>query len=310
MHIKDISKELFYNILSNLNSEDIQELSLTSKLFHKLCLDFPYVKLTVLPSNFNDKCKTFYKIARRVKLDRDFSNRDTLHSALSQFKNLTEIEMHVNLTKAKKIILIRESNDLKIKKLLVTNKDLFDWNKLKSRRDAIKICPLMKKDLNAVKIDIDNNSEHTVTITTFNGFVKNSITKYESGDALNSDLNALALHNIILIQPGDNNYGIESSDWDHFKDFVQGDSEPTPTQLNAVEKDVLLSSISGKVSYRHLAAMEEKLLACNSSKVEQILQIVQNAQRIGKDASFMEEDVLITDFVEPLLMEPFLRTIP
>jgi hypothetical protein len=69
-----------------------------------------------------------------------------------------------------------------------------------------------KKDLNAIKIDMDNNSEHAATITTFNEFVKASVTKYESGDALDSDLNALALHNMILIQPGDNNYGIKAND--------------------------------------------------------------------------------------------------
>lgn len=102
LHIKNISKELLYNILSNLNSEHIQELSLTNKLFRKLCLDFPYVKPTVLPSNFDDKCKTFYKIARRVQLDRDFSNRDSLYSAFSQFSNFIDLEVHVNLTKAKK----------------------------------------------------------------------------------------------------------------------------------------------------------------------------------------------------------------
>ncbi|KAG0736348.1 hypothetical protein G6F57_011073 [Rhizopus arrhizus] len=157
---------------------------------------------------------------------------------------------------------------------------------------------------------MDNNSEHAATITTFNEFVKASVTKYESGDALDSDLNALALHNMILIQPGDNNYGIKANDWDCFKDFVQGDSVPIPTQLNVVEKNVLLSSISGKVSFRQLAAMEEKLLECNSSKVDQILQIVQNIPRIGTDTSVKEEDVLITDFIEPLLMEPFLRNIP
>ncbi|CAO3695418.1 unnamed protein product [Rhizopus stolonifer] len=157
---------------------------------------------------------------------------------------------------------------------------------------------------------MDNNSEHAATFTTFNEFVKTSVTKYESGDTLDSDLNALALYNMILIQPGDNIYGIEANDWDRFKDFAQGDSTPTPTQLNVVEKDVLLSSISGKASFRQLAAMEKKLLACNSSKVDQILQIIQNTPRIGTDTSVKEEDVLITDFVEPLLMEPFLRTIP
>ncbi|KAG1525092.1 hypothetical protein G6F52_003627 [Rhizopus delemar] len=157
---------------------------------------------------------------------------------------------------------------------------------------------------------MDNNSEHAATITTFNELVQTSVTKYESGDALDSDLNALALYNTILIQPGDNNYGIEANDWDRFKDFVQGESAPTPTQLNVVEKDVLLSSISGKPSFRQLAAMEKKLLACNSSKVDQILQIIQNIPRIGTDTSVKEEDVLISEFVEPLLMEPFLRTIP
>ncbi|KAI9483296.1 MAG: hypothetical protein EXX96DRAFT_594137 [Benjaminiella poitrasii] len=147
---------------------------------------------------------------------------------------------------------------------------------------------------------MDNNSEHAATITTFNEFVKTSVTKYKNGDALDSDLNAFALHNTIRIQPGDKNYSIEENDWDRFKDFVQGDSARTPTQLNVVEKDVLLLSISGKVSFRQLAAI----------KVDQILQLIQNTTRIGKDISFKEEDVLITDFVEPLLMESFLRTIP
>ncbi|KAG1137195.1 hypothetical protein G6F38_011494 [Rhizopus arrhizus] len=155
-----------------------------------------------IPTTFNLQTLGSGLSVKRVKLDRDFSNRDTLHSALSQFSNLTELEVHVNLTKAKK-------------------------NHLDS-----------KKDLNAIKIDVDNNSEHTATITTFNEFVKASVTKYESGDALDSDLNALALHNMILIQPGDNNYGIKANDWDRFKDFAQGDSVPTPTQLNVVEKDV------------------------------------------------------------------------
>lgn len=103
----------------------------------------------------------------------------------------------------------------------------------------------LEKDFNAIKIDIDNSSEHAATITTFNEFVKTSVTKYENGDALDNDLNALALYSMILIQPGDNNYGIEANDWDRFKDFVQGDSTPTPTQWNVAEKDVLLSSISG-----------------------------------------------------------------
>ncbi|KAG1051181.1 hypothetical protein G6F43_006600 [Rhizopus delemar] len=103
---------------------------------------------------------------------------------------------------------------------------------------------------------------------------------------------------------------IAKSEWDHFKDFVQGDPAPTPTQLNVAEKGILLSSISGKASFRQLAAMKKKLLACNSSKVDQILQIIQNTPRTGTDTSVKEEDVLITDFVEPLLIEPFLRTIP
>ncbi|KAG1454194.1 hypothetical protein G6F55_007735 [Rhizopus delemar] len=157
---------------------------------------------------------------------------------------------------------------------------------------------------------MDNNSEHAATITTFNEFIKTSVTKYESGDALDSNLNALVLYNMMLIQLGDDNYGIEENDWDHFKDFVQGDPAPTPTQLNVAEKGVLLSSISGKASFRQLAAMEKKLLACNSSKVDQILQIIQNTPRTGTDTSVKKEDVLITDFVEPLLIEPFLRTIP
>ncbi|KAG1149485.1 hypothetical protein G6F37_011405 [Rhizopus arrhizus] len=180
-----------------------QEIDREAKEFTLTALRLPQHAKHLEDQHAEDDTKSVVGVVyQRVKLDRDFSNRDTLHSALSQFSNLTELEVHVNLTKAKK-------------------------NHLDS-----------KKDLNAIKIDVDNNSEHTATITTFNEFVKASVTKYESGDALDSDLNALALHNMILIQPGDNNYGIKANDWDRFKDFAQGDSVPTPTQLNVVEKDV------------------------------------------------------------------------
>ncbi|KAG1469313.1 hypothetical protein G6F56_003323 [Rhizopus delemar] len=81
---------------------------------------------------------------------------------------------------------------------------------------------------------MDKNSEHAATIKTLNEFFKTSVAKYESGDALDSDLNALALYNMILIHPGDNNYDIEANDEDRFKDFVQGDSAPIPTQLSVV----------------------------------------------------------------------------
>ncbi|KAI9484127.1 MAG: hypothetical protein EXX96DRAFT_537414 [Benjaminiella poitrasii] len=78
--------------------------------------------------------------------------------------------------------------------------------------------------MNAIEINTGNNSEHATVLTAFNDFVKTYVTMYESGDALENDLNTLALYNVILVQTSDNKYDIEVADWERFKDFVQTDS--------------------------------------------------------------------------------------
>lgn len=97
----------------------------------------------VHPAILTNKPRFFYKIARKIKLSHIFNSRDLLQSLLREFSTLKEVEVHISLTKAKKLILIQESNNLRIEKLLVPNRDFFDWKKLREKRDTVRICPLM-----------------------------------------------------------------------------------------------------------------------------------------------------------------------
>lgn len=124
-------------------------------------------------------------------------------------------------------------------------------------------------------------------IAKFNDFIVSSIKAYEDGRLLDNELQALALYNIVVIQPGENKYGAEADDWERFQDFAKEDLANSTVILNDVEKEAISNNI--KLSFKQLAEMEEKLIASNSDKADQILRIAQNIPRIGNQVSNVKE---------------------
>lgn len=161
--------------------------------------------------------------------------------------------------------------------------------------------------MDSLIIRVEDTDHHEV-IGMFNTLVKSSVLKYEEGETLNYAAEALALYNIILIQPGDNVYNIDENHWNRFEAFVRNQVPSATVELTLAEKQVISSSLSTSLSYRHLANMEDELRIFRSDKTSQILKIIQNLEKMSK-VSIDEEDVLIRDFIEPLLMEPFFSNI-
>lgn len=66
---------------------------------------------------------------------------------------------------------------------------------------------------------------------------------------------------------------------------------------------------NGKSNFKELDGIKTKLDDSKSDYTDLILELIQNKRKIGLSVSTDEEDILITSFVEPLIM-PFLRGIP
>ncbi|ORE11246.1 hypothetical protein BCV72DRAFT_253879 [Rhizopus microsporus var. microsporus] len=128
--------------------------------------------------------------------------------------------------------------------------------------------------------------------------------KHENGDILGSDVKGLALYSediILVTQNGSNNCR-------RFVQFSRGLSISPAVQLSSVERDALESSVNTKASYQQLAEMHQKLINNDSLHTDLIPEVIQTVQRIKGSVFVDKEDVLITSFVEPLIVT-FLRNI-
>lgn len=90
--------------------------------------------------------------------------------------------------------------------------------------------------------------------------------------------------------------------------FVEGDSDKTLFQLSSVEKESL-KYINDELSLKELWDIQERLTAADSNKTDPIMMILQSIHK-AKNIAANEEDISITSFIEPLIMEPFFRGFP
>lgn len=154
--------------------------------------------------------------------------------------------------------------------------------------------------MDSVRINVDEHVDYLSTMAQFNQCISTAVKKYERKGITDNAIEALALYNFMLIHPRDNNYGIEHTDWANFTSFVEKDLIEV-CELTTIEKDVISSVNSEKISFGDFDQLQRKLQQSNSTKTVEILELLKNKGRVEEDVLTDEEDVLI--------MDPFLRRI-
>lgn len=150
------------------------------------------------------------------------------------------------------------------------------------------------------EIKIPQHQISNAAITKINEYIESSVQRFQDGEVLDNETQAVALNNIIIIN--NNQYGLEEDEWVRLKNCGVSSE---PLGLTEVEKQVIAASLTKKFSYKHTAETETQLEEGTSKNVEVILEVLKNLREI-KHTSYDEEDVLLTTVVDILIM-PFLK---
>lgn len=114
-------------------------------------------------------------------------------------------------------------------------------------------------------------------------------------------IQSIALYNIVLISKDNSiQYDITPEDWEK---FVERYSGTLTFDLSAVEREIIATS-NVKPTFRQISDMYDKLTSGGSNNAE----VLQNYHRINASPHVEEEDLLLMNFVDPLMM-PFLKGI-
>lgn len=95
---------------------------------------------------------------------------------------------------------------------------------------------------------------------------------------------------------------METGSWQRFTKFSGESYTSSVTKLNDIELKVIHSTTGGNFNYKFFADLEQQLIDGKLKYTGLILEVLQKARNIGANVNVDQEDVLITKFVEPLIM--------